>query len=90
MKTHELKTWPVYYEAIQNGSKTFEYRKDDRPFVVGDQLVLKEWDAGAVAYTGRETTRTITYVMRDGSFGLPPGWCILALGPAYTGKRGTP
>ena len=28
-KTHELKIYPKYFEAILDGKKTFEIRKDD-------------------------------------------------------------
>jgi len=41
---HELKIWPQYYEAVANGSKTFELRKNDREFQKGDEVVLKEYD----------------------------------------------
>lgn len=43
MKTHELKILPQYFKAVQNGSKTFELRKNDRRFKVGDTLILREW-----------------------------------------------
>ena len=42
-KTHELKIYPKYFEAILDGKKTFEIRKNDRYFHVGDRIVLKEW-----------------------------------------------
>ena len=41
---HRLKCWPVFYADIVNGSKTFELRRDDRGFQVGDLLILQEWD----------------------------------------------
>lgn len=41
---HELKTWPVYFEALWSGRKRFEVRKNDRGFKTGDRLVLKECD----------------------------------------------
>lgn len=34
MSTHELKTWPPYFAAILDGLKTWEYRRDDRPYKV--------------------------------------------------------
>lgn len=48
---HELKTWPIFYNAILDGTKTFECRKNDRDFKVGDTLVLKEFDPEAPVYT---------------------------------------
>ena len=41
---HLLKTWPDQFEAMANGLKDFENRKDDRVFRVGDILVLREWE----------------------------------------------
>lgn len=61
---HELKTWPEYFEAVLVGTKTFEYRQNDRNFRVGDSLRLREWDPfreGDDRYTGRDTLRTVTY-----------------------------
>ena len=30
MATHNLKTWPPFFEAVLEGRKTFELRRDDR------------------------------------------------------------
>jgi hypothetical protein len=43
-KTHELKIWPVYFDAIERGDKTFDVRKNDRDFQTGDTLVLREYE----------------------------------------------
>lgn len=40
---HELKTWPGFFSALKKGEKTFELRRNDRDFVKGDTLVLKEF-----------------------------------------------
>ena len=43
-RVHLLKCWPEYYEATISGHKTFDIRKNDREFMVGDILSLQEWD----------------------------------------------
>lgn len=78
--THELKTWPEFFRAMGNGSKTFELRRDDRSFAVGDKLVLFEFDPRVNLYTDRKLYARISYVLRDApSFGLAPGFAILGL-----------
>lgn len=44
MSHHELKTWPVHFEAVWRGDKTFEVRLDDRAYQCGDTVTLREWD----------------------------------------------
>lgn len=62
--THELKTWPKYFSALLEGSKTFELRRDDRGFKVGDRLRLREWDYNT-EYSGRELMYRVTYIAQD-------------------------
>ena len=40
---HELKCYPIYFEPLANGTKTFEVQKKDRPFKVGDVLAINEY-----------------------------------------------
>lgn len=61
-KTHELKTWPEFFQPILDARKTFEIRANDRDFRVGDELKLREWDPTTREYTGRDTTREIGYM----------------------------
>ena len=74
---HELKILPLYFDAVVMREKTFEIRKNDRDFHVGDTLILKEWDGEK--YTGREVTRYVNYILYDRMGGLEDGWCIMNL-----------
>lgn len=74
--THELKTYPKYFQETIEGSKPFEIRKDDRDFQVGDVLILKEWDN--IKYSGRESGAVVRYVLRD-FIGLQEGYVALGL-----------
>ncbi len=69
MTTHRLKIWPEYLTAIEDGTKTFEVRIDDRSYMEGDTLVLCEYNIDAEACTGREVTRSVGWIAtvdRDG------------------------
>ena len=78
--THELKTWPEYFEEVWNGNKTFELRKNDRKFEAGDILVLREYDPASGTYL-RETIRHVDYVLNGPCFGLEEGYCIMSIAP---------
>lgn len=80
--THALKTWPEYYKQVESGMKTFELRKNDRPFKAGDYLLLQEWDNETQRYTGKGLTRRITYILfgECAAFGLDKGYCIISFG----------
>ena len=43
MTTHRLKTLPVPFFDVRDGRKTFELRKNDRDYQVGDLLYLQCW-----------------------------------------------
>lgn len=45
MVIHRLKILPEYFEAQKNKVKTFEIRKNDRNFKIGDRLMLYEIDS---------------------------------------------
>src|SRR3954465_11486267 len=95
MKTHRLKTWPVFFEEVRKLNKRFELRMNDRDFQAGDVLILEEWklddteDANGHRNgnnTGRYLQATVTYVLERTSAwqpevppGLQVGWCILSL-----------
>ena len=74
MKIHELKILPQYFKEVEENKKTFELRKDDRDYKVGDVLLLKEWnpnetytavDDEETHYSGKKVVRIITNILRD-------------------------
>lgn len=66
--THALKTERPFFAAIVDGTKTFDVRKHDRPFVVGDDILLQEWDEVNGGYTGNEWKGEIIYILDDDRF----------------------
>ena len=80
---HELRTWPLYFEPLIDGRKSFEVRSTrDRKFSVGDVLVLREWDPNGETYSGRSARMVVTYVL--GSPFAPDGNVIMSVVPEVT------
>jgi hypothetical protein len=71
---HVLKCWPEYFEAIRDGRKTFEWRKNDRAFSVEDSLELREWDQVERVYSGRRLLARVSYVLS-----VRGGYVVMAL-----------
>ena len=101
MRTHELKTWPSFFEAVLSGDKTFEVRRNDRDFAVGDKLVLLEWDpskskvrlddgtvSDLTAFTGRKIEKRVSYVLPGGKWGIAESHCVMGLGDVLSASRG--
>lgn len=79
---HQLKTEPKHFADQKSGRKTFEVRKDDRGFSVGDVIELSEYHE-QIGFTGRKFKVRVGYILRDTQFpaGIMPGYCILATSP---------
>jgi len=59
----ELKVWPIYFDDVVSGAKTWEVRRNDEEgFGAGCWIRLREWDPERERYTGREVDRFVTYV----------------------------
>lgn len=79
LNEHELKIWPEFFNAVLDGSKKFEIRKNDRNFKVGDKIVLKEWDPKKESYTGRSLAKWISFIVPGGNFGLEKDFCVMSI-----------
>lgn len=82
---HALKTINPYFSHVVCGEKTFEVRKVDRPFSLGDSIVLQEWieepeEDEEYGYTGREWHGEITYLLSEPEF-VKKGFIILGIKP---------
>jgi len=81
---HKLKLNADYYDDSASGKKTFEIRKNDRDYKVGDFLELREWVFSVLenkgSYTGNVHWKIITYVFNDEQY-LPEGYVCLACYP---------
>lgn len=60
-----------------SGKKTFEVRKNDRKFCIGDVLALKEWDN--IRYSGREIKAEVVYILNDRFVGIQPGYVVMGI-----------
>jgi len=83
---HELKCWLGPFDAMAQGHKTFEFRKNDRDFEVGDTLRLRRFQPIGQKYTGEVMVRTVTHILRNG-FGLPDGYCVMSLDSALLAAK---
>lgn len=75
-RRHKLKLAKMFFEDVRLGRKSFELRKNDRDYQIGDILELREMDNGEP--TGRVIEKEITYIL-EGFAGLKEDYCIVAL-----------
>lgn len=78
MTTHTLKCWTEQFAEVRSGRKTFEFRRDDRGFAVGDVLDLRDFDPIAMMYSGQFELRRVTHILSSG-FGLPEGFVVMSI-----------
>lgn len=82
MKTHKLKCWPQFFQAVKNRSKKFEVRRNDRNFESGDRLILQEWIPETGEYTGNELCVDVTCILKAETAiwsGLQEGYCVMSV-----------
>lgn len=75
-ETHQIRLASSYYDDVAAGRRTFELRKNDRHYKIGDTLEMLEFKDGR--NTGRTICAEVTYILEDHT-GLEDGYCILAI-----------
>ncbi len=76
-RAYDLKIWPTHFWDIRSGAKRYEVRKNDRTFLVGDEILLREWDPEPAAYTGRVCLVRIIHVTDSTSWEFIPNWITI-------------
>lgn len=75
---HEVHLGTGFFGEALTNRKTFEIRKNDRDYRVGDLLKMKEYANGEE--TGREIIKYISFILEENG-PLMEGYCILATVP---------
>jgi len=91
MQIHTLKTHPEPFSLVWCGKKQYEYRKDDRDFLVGDILILHEYDpklvypdsengpGGVIGHTDRWIVASIESATFGPDFGVKRGYAVMSI-----------
>ena len=87
MKLHELKIKHEYLVEVAIGVKTFELRKNDRDYQVGDLIhfvdikdTKQSYKCDCDIYIDNNDLYKITYILKNvEQYGLDKDYCILAI-----------
>lgn len=80
MTQHRLKLRDEYYHAVKDGLKTWEFRKDDRGFKVGDELKLNHYSDRYGENQNDYVKAVITYILGHEDFEMiPEGYVIMSI-----------
>lgn len=74
-KVHQIRLGESFFDDACSNVKSFELRKNDRGYKVGDILEMMEFADGR--NTGRMVRKLVTYILEDYT-GLEDGYCIMA------------
>lgn len=84
-RIHQIRLSSQYFDDVCSGKKSFEFRKNDRNYKVGDILEMTEFKDGK--NTGRMVRVIVTYFL-DGFTGMEDDYCIL--GTSLVNENGEP
>ena len=71
---HDAKCRPEYFEKLKTGVKSFEVRKKDRPYQVGDFLAVNEFVDFNCEFHSDDEYEKFSRVTEDGRYS---GECLL-------------
>lgn len=86
---HELKIHPEHFKKVLSGEKSFEVRKFDRSFQVGDLLALNEYNPEAKLYTGNSCLVYVDYILNDSEY-CKKDMVIMAIKPCTVVRHNRP
>lgn len=71
---HEVKCQPEHFAALKSGAKTFEVRKKDRPYQIGDILAVNEFAPFEYEFSSEEMREGFSRTSDSGRYS---GDCLL-------------
>jgi hypothetical protein len=77
-KWHDLKCHPPYFDQVYRGLKTFDVRANDRSFMAGDGIRLREFVPTRNEYTGRTVCVYVLGVYTS-LIGVRDGHCVMSI-----------
>lgn len=86
---HELKQLPNFFQDVISGKKTFEVRKNDRPFHEGDLLALNEYIPEEKRYTGNSCLVFIDYILNDEQY-CKKDYVVMSIKPCSIYRHNRP
>ena len=78
MKLHELKIEDEYFIEVLRANKTFELRKNDRDYQVGDLIHFVDID-GNPSYNEKLVFQITSVLQNVQEYGLDKDYCILEI-----------
>ena len=81
-KLHRIKLDVAYYDEVIGGRKTFEVRKNDRDYQVGDLIQFIPADHGITLpdHGGEKPIFIITYILSSSDFvGITPDYVVFSI-----------
>lgn len=82
---HVLKTYPHFFNRVKSGQKTFEVRRHDRDFQVGDTLQLEYFEneprsiVDVQPLSPEVVNVEVTYLLKGGQFGIDKDYCVMGI-----------